>query len=77
MCNIPGPAQKKTQVLETQEEKTLDIFLSTSYKRRNSRRVQPQERQRRSLRQNPPPPLAAAFSTKPAASHPRSPSRRN
>ncbi|KAF3493269.1 hypothetical protein DY000_02053190 [Brassica cretica] len=80
-CNIPGPAQKETQVLEAQEEETLDITSPTSYKRRSSPRIQPQERQQakpcRSITS--PPPLAAAAPppTKPAASHPRSPSRRN
>ncbi|KAG5376323.1 hypothetical protein IGI04_040919 [Brassica rapa subsp. trilocularis] len=82
-CNIPGPAQKGTQVQEAQEEETLDITPPIAYKRRSSPKVQPQERQQAkpcpSRTPPPPPPQAAAAPspTKPAASRPRSPSRRD
>ncbi|CAG7875787.1 unnamed protein product, partial [Brassica rapa] len=81
-CNILGQAQKETQVQEAQEEETLDITPPIAYKRRSSPRVQPQERQQAKpcpSRTPPPPPLAAAAPSpaKPAASRPRSPSRRN
>uniref|UniRef100_M4EQ88 Uncharacterized protein n=1 Tax=Brassica campestris TaxID=3711 RepID=M4EQ88_BRACM len=82
-CNIPGPAQKGTQMQEAQEEETLDITPPTAYKRRSSPRVQPQERQQAkpcpSRTPPPPPPQAAAAPppAKPAASRPRSPSRRD
>ncbi|KAF3529677.1 hypothetical protein DY000_02040134 [Brassica cretica] len=82
-CNIPGPAQKETQVQEAQGEETLDITPSIAYKRRSFPRVQPQERQQAKpcLSRTPPPPppqaAAAPSPAKPAASRPRSPSRRN
>ncbi|KAL0834556.1 hypothetical protein Bca101_086445 [Brassica carinata] len=82
-CNIPGPAQKETQVQEAQGEETLDITPPIAYKRRSFPRVQPQERQQAKpcLSRTPPPPppqaAAAPSPAKPAASRPRSPSRRN
>lgn len=80
-CNIPGPAQKGTQVQEAQEEETLDITPPIAYKRRSFPRVQPQERQQAKPcpSRTPPPPQAAAAPppAKPAASRPRSPSRRD
>ncbi|KAF3601466.1 hypothetical protein F2Q69_00033162 [Brassica cretica] len=84
ICNIPGPAQKETQVQEAQEEETLDITPPITYKRRSFPRVQPQERQQANpcLSRTPPPlpaqaAAAAPSPAKPAASRPRSPSRRN
>ena len=82
-CNIPGQAQKETQVQEAQGEETLDITPPIAYKRRSFPRVQPQERQQAKpcLSRTPPPPppqaAAAPSPAKPAASRPRSPSRRN
>nr|VDD54474.1 unnamed protein product [Brassica oleracea] len=76
-CNIPGPAQKETQVQEAQGEETLDITPPIAYKRRSFPRVQPQERDKKfkpSPEQDPPPASAssrpAPSPVKPAASRP-------
>ncbi|KAF3537139.1 hypothetical protein F2Q69_00022524 [Brassica cretica] len=74
---------EETQVQEAQGEETLDITPPIAYKRRSFPRVQPQERQQAKpcLSRTPPPPppqaAAAPSPAKPAASRPRSPSRRN
>ncbi|KAF3575623.1 hypothetical protein DY000_02032554 [Brassica cretica] len=73
----------KSRSMEAQGEETLDITPPIAYKRRSFPRVQPQERQQAkpcpSRTPPPPPPQAAAAPSpaKPAASRPRSPSRRN
>ncbi|KAF3611494.1 hypothetical protein DY000_02044495 [Brassica cretica] len=70
-------------VVEAQGEETLDITPHIAYKRRSFPRVQPQERHQAkpclSRTPQPPPPqaVAAPSPAKPAASRPRSPSRRN
>ncbi|KAF2543255.1 hypothetical protein F2Q68_00029341 [Brassica cretica] len=68
-CNIPGQAQKETQVQEAQEEETLDITTPIAYKRRSLPRVQPQERQQAKPcpSRTPPPPPQAAAAPPPAA----------
>ncbi|KAG2247496.1 hypothetical protein Bca52824_087124 [Brassica carinata] len=69
ICNIPGPAQKETQVQEAQVEETLDITSLITYKRRSFPRVQPQERQQAKpcLNRTPPPPRLKPPAPSPAS----------